>query len=160
MVAPEQHLRLCPLPAPASAAPCCVPHIECTSKHLLLPQYAAERLWGSQIRGPRPPLGWPPFLASGRTWLFRAWRFGPDSGHYLLTAGYDNTSRLWGGPRFRLLRTLAGHEGKVMGADISPDGSFTVATTGYDRTIKVWRGAGCHLAAVLMRDAPLFGQCK
>ncbi len=101
-----------------------------------------------------------PFPASGHTSLISAVRFEPDSGHYLLTAGYDNTSRLWGGPRFRLLRTLAGHEGKVMGADISPDGSFTVATTGYDRTIKVWRGAGCHLAAVLMRDAPLFGQCK
>lgn len=75
-------------------------------------------------------------------------RFEPDSGRYLLTAGYDNTSRLWGGPRFRLLRTLAGHEGKVMGADISPDGSFTVATTGYDRTIKVRSCAGGCLGEV------------
>ena len=65
-------------------------------------------------------------------------RFEPGDGRYLLTAGYDNTSRLWGGPRFRLLRTLAGHEGKVMGADVCPDGTFTVATTGYDRTIKLY----------------------
>ena len=71
-------------------------------------------------------------------------RFEPNDGHYLLTAGYDNTSRLWcsrgGGAKtkFRLVRTLAGHEGKVMGADISPDGTFTVATTGYDRTIKLY----------------------
>ena len=86
-----------------------------------------------------------PRRPTGHTSLISAVRFEPDSGHYLLTAGYDNTSRLWGGPRFRLLRTLAGHEGKVMGADISPDGSFTVATTGYDRTIKVWGSsmAGC-----------------
>jgi U4/U6 small nuclear ribonucleoprotein PRP4 len=65
-------------------------------------------------------------------------RFEPDSGAYLMTAGYDNTSRLWGGKRFRLLRTLAGHEGKVMGADVSPDGTFTLASTGYDRTIKLY----------------------
>lgn len=57
-------------------------------------------------------------------------RFEPNDGHYLLTAGFDNTTRLWSGPRFRLLRTLAGHEGKVMGADVSPDGTFTVASTG------------------------------
>lgn len=47
-------------------------------------------------------------------------------------------SKLWGGPKFRLLRTLAGHEGKVMGGDICPDGSFTVATSGYDRTLKLY----------------------
>ena len=66
-------------------------------------------------------------------------RFEPTEGRYLLTAGYDNTCRLWGGPRFRLARTLAGHEGKVMGADISSDGSYTVATAGYDRTIKLYQ---------------------
>lgn len=65
-------------------------------------------------------------------------RFEPNDGRYLLTSGYDNTSRVWGGRRFRLLRTLAGHEGKVMGSDVSPDGAFTIATTGYDRTIKVF----------------------
>lgn len=76
--------------------------------------------------------------AAGHTSLISQVRFEPNDGRYLLTAGYDNTSRLWGGRSFRLLRTLAGHEGKVMAADISPDGAFTVASGGYDRTIKLY----------------------
>lgn len=112
-----------------------------------------------------PPHTLHPTPRTGHTSLISAVRFEPDSGHYLLTAGYDNTSRMWGGPRFRLLRTLAGHEGKVMGADISPDGSFTVATTGYDRTIKV-RGAARWPPGLLLRAlmrhswcAPLHATC-
>ncbi len=65
MVAPEQHLRLCPLPAPASAAPCCVPHIECTSKHLLLPQYAAEKYGAAEIVDPRP------YLVGSMLWTYK-----------------------------------------------------------------------------------------
>ena len=79
------------------------------------------------------------FGTAGHTSLVSQVRFEPNDGRYLLTAGYDNTGRLWGGhSKFRLLRTLAGHEGKVMGADISPDGTYTIATTGYDRTCKLW----------------------
>lgn len=42
-------------------------------------------------------------------------RFEPTDGLYLLTSGYDNVSKVWGGKKFQLLRTLAGHEGKVGG---------------------------------------------
>lgn len=65
-------------------------------------------------------------------------RFEPLDGLYLLTSGYDNVSKIWSGKTFALTRTLAGHEGKVMGSDICPDGSFLVASTGYDRTIKLF----------------------
>lgn len=64
--------------------------------------------------------------------------FEPSEGHYLLTAGYDNVAKLWSASDFHLVRTLAGHEGKVMGADINPHGDGTIATVGYDRTVKLW----------------------
>lgn len=98
--------------------------------------FDSVRKMSSLPTGLPPP--WPLPLPAGHTSLVSAVRFEPNEGGYLLTGGYDNTSRVWGGPRFRLLRTLAGHEGKVMGADVSPDGTFTVATSGYDRTIKLW----------------------
>ena len=64
--------------------------------------------------------------------------FEPVEGHYLLTAGYDNVAKLWSASDFRLVRTLAGHEGKVMGADINPAGDGLIATVSYDRTVKLW----------------------
>ena len=45
---------------------------------------------------------------------------------------------MWSGRDWSLLRTLAGHEGKVMGADVSPRGDHMFATVAYDRTIKFW----------------------
>lgn len=55
-----------------------------------------------------------------------------------MTSGYDNVSKLWCGKKLHLVKTLAGHEGKVMSSDVCPDGSHLVATTGYDRTIKLY----------------------
>jgi U4/U6 small nuclear ribonucleoprotein PRP4 len=65
-------------------------------------------------------------------------RFEPSDGHVLLTAGYDATAKLWDARDWRLVRTLAGHEGRVMGADLAPDGSGAAATVAYDRTLKLW----------------------
>ena len=65
-------------------------------------------------------------------------QFEPEEGHYLLTAGYDKTAKLWSTSSYELLRTLAGHESRIMGADICPDGSNMIATVGYDRTVKWW----------------------
>lgn len=68
-------------------------------------------------------------------------RFEPNDGAYLLTAGYDNVCRLWAraGGSYRLAKTLAGHEGKVMAADVSPvREAYLVASAGYDRTIKLF----------------------
>lgn len=58
-------------------------------------------------------------------------------GHYLLTGAYDNMAKVWTHPGWSPLKTLAGHEGKVMGLDLSPDGQF-IATCSYDRTFKLW----------------------
>lgn len=68
-------------------------------------------------------------------------RWEPREGLYLLTSSYDRTTKLWHGTDFSLIKTLAGHESKVMRAEISPDSSF-IATSGYDRTWKLWVDEG------------------
>ncbi|TWW66540.1 U4/U6 small nuclear ribonucleoprotein Prp4 isoform X1 [Takifugu flavidus] len=69
--------------------------------------------------------------------LLSAVRFQPTDGHFLLTGAYDNTAKVWSHPGWTPLKTLAGHEGKVMGIDVSPDGKL-IATSSYDRTFKLW----------------------
>ncbi|XP_042372048.1 U4/U6 small nuclear ribonucleoprotein Prp4-like, partial [Plectropomus leopardus] len=69
--------------------------------------------------------------------LLSAVRFQPTEGHFLLTGAYDNTAKVWSHPGWTPLKTLAGHEGKVMGVDVSPDGKL-IATSSYDRTFKLW----------------------
>ncbi|KAK7880990.1 hypothetical protein WMY93_032385 [Mugilogobius chulae] len=69
--------------------------------------------------------------------LLSAVRFQPTDGQFLLTGAYDNTAKVWTHPGWMPLKTLAGHEGKVMGLDISSDGKF-IATCSYDRTFKLW----------------------
>ncbi|KAG9353845.1 hypothetical protein JZ751_011969 [Albula glossodonta] len=64
-------------------------------------------------------------------------KFQPTDGHYLLTGAYDNTAKVWTHPGWSPLKTLAGHEGKVMGLDVSADGQL-IATCSYDRTFKLW----------------------
>lgn len=55
----------------------------------------------------------------------------------LATSGFDNTAKLWNMRDFTLLRTLAGHEGKVMGCDVAGNGGL-LATVSFDRTLKLW----------------------
>ncbi|TSL28223.1 U4/U6 small nuclear ribonucleoprotein Prp4 [Bagarius yarrelli] len=69
--------------------------------------------------------------------LLSSVKFQPTDGHYLLTGAYDNLAKVWTHPGWSPLKTLAGHEGKVMGLDLSPDGQL-IATCSYDRTFKLW----------------------
>lgn len=41
------------------------------------------------------------------------------AGLYLTTSGYDGCVKIWSGDDFRLVKSLDGHDGKVMGVDIS-----------------------------------------
>jgi U4/U6 small nuclear ribonucleoprotein PRP4 len=59
------------------------------------------------------------------------------SGELLLTSSFDHTVKVWCARDFHILRTLAGHNGKVMSADFSPDEKHVISS-GYDRTIKLW----------------------
>uniref|UniRef100_A0A8C6Q9B1 Pre-mRNA processing factor 4 n=1 Tax=Nannospalax galili TaxID=1026970 RepID=A0A8C6Q9B1_NANGA len=79
--------------------------------------------------------------AFGRVWDLRTGRcimfLEAIHGNFLLTGAYDNTAKIWTHPGWSPLKTLAGHEGKVMGLDISSDGQL-IATCSYDRTFKLW----------------------
>jgi len=76
----------------------------------------------------------------GHTSLVSTVRFEPTHGDYLLTAGYDGSTKLWSGYDFTLLKSLRITEGKVMAADICPGGGEPLVATGsYDRSVKLWK---------------------
>ncbi|XP_077862427.1 U4/U6 small nuclear ribonucleoprotein Prp4-like [Saccoglossus kowalevskii] len=64
-------------------------------------------------------------------------KFQKSNGDFLITSSYDNTAKVWSHPGWSPLMTLAGHEGKVMGVDVSPNGQHIV-TSSWDRTFKLW----------------------
>ncbi|CAO3677685.1 unnamed protein product [Umbelopsis ramanniana] len=59
------------------------------------------------------------------------------AGQYLVTGGYDGSVKMWSADDYKLIKSLEGHEGKVMGVDVSNDGKYVVSS-GYDRTFKFW----------------------
>jgi len=92
-------------------------------------------------------------------------KYQPANGHYLITSSYDNTARVieccplsfrvfkarliyslynyyyfsqvWSDKTWQPLKSLSGHDGKVMSLDIAPNGKYIV-TASYDRTFKLW----------------------
>ena len=64
-----------------------------------------------------------------------------DDGDLLATASFDGTVRLWAAPNWPPVKTLTGHESKVMGVDWAPGGRY-FATASYDRTFKLWSRGG------------------
>ena len=66
-------------------------------------------------------------------------RFEPTAGRFLLSASYDMKAKLWSTRDYSLLRTMEGHEGRIMGGDVSDDGRY-FATAAMDRTWKLWGG--------------------
>jgi U4/U6 small nuclear ribonucleoprotein PRP4 len=59
------------------------------------------------------------------------------SGLYLVSGGYDGFVNIWSADDWNLLKSLAGHDGKVMAVDVSSDNKF-IASSGFDRTFKLW----------------------
>jgi len=64
-------------------------------------------------------------------------KFQPEGGQFVATSSYDKTVKLWLSKTWQPLKTLQGHDGKVMGVDISRDGEYIV-TSSFDRTFKIW----------------------
>ncbi|XP_033122534.1 U4/U6 small nuclear ribonucleoprotein Prp4-like [Anneissia japonica] len=64
-------------------------------------------------------------------------KFQGTAGDYLLTCSHDSTAKIWAHPGWSPIATLAGHDSKIMGMDISTDGQY-IATASYDRTFKLW----------------------
>ncbi|BFZ20632.1 hypothetical protein BsWGS_23671 [Bradybaena similaris] len=77
------------------------------------------------------------YTVPSHTNIVSAVRFQPHNGNYLVTASYDGTAKIWAHPTWAPLKTLAGHESRVMGLDISRDLKY-IATSSYDRTFKLW----------------------
>ncbi|KAF6776608.1 hypothetical protein AHF37_04256 [Paragonimus kellicotti] len=64
-------------------------------------------------------------------------RFEPRNCNYLLTSSFDKTAKMWGHPVWAPIKTLEGHNSKVVYADPSPDGKY-IATCSHDLTYKLW----------------------
>lgn len=59
------------------------------------------------------------------------------TGTFLATSSYDGTVKLWSADNWINVRTLKGHNDKVMSCDIGKDGQYIVSC-GWDRTVKTW----------------------
>lgn len=90
------------------------------------------------------------YTIPAHTSLVSAVRYQPGTGATLMSAGYDKVVKVWCGRSHKMLAVLAGHEGRVMHADVSPDGSHTVASVSYDRTLKFWAPDEAPAADVLL----------
>ena len=68
-----------------------------------------------------------------------------QNGEFLTSSSFDGSARVWSTRDFKLLATLCGHDGKVMGIDVLDDGrgyedgGGGIVTCGYDKTMKIWR---------------------
>lgn len=63
------------------------------------------------------------------------------NGECLLTSSFDGKVRVWSCRNWKMLTSLTGHEGKVMGADWAAD-KRGVISVGFDRTLKRWADDG------------------
>ncbi|XP_050312702.1 U4/U6 small nuclear ribonucleoprotein Prp4 [Anthonomus grandis grandis] len=64
-------------------------------------------------------------------------KFQKIEGNFLVTASYDGKVKIWSNKTWQPLKTLSGHDGKIMCCDVSADNEFIV-TSSYDRTFKLW----------------------
>eukprot|EP00974_Lingulodinium_polyedra_P109341 10578983-Lingulodinium_polyedra.AAC.1 len=54
-----------------------------------------------------------------------------------MSCSFDGKVKVWSTRDYSCLQTLTGHEGKVMGGDVSHSERH-VASVGFDRTLKIW----------------------
>jgi len=62
-----------------------------------------------------------------------------QNGEFLASCSFDGTGKIWSTRNWKLLSTLRGHEGKVMGIDVLDGMDAGFVTSGYDKTLKIWR---------------------
>jgi WD40 repeat protein/tRNA A-37 threonylcarbamoyl transferase component Bud32 len=76
---------------------------------------------------------------TGHTDRVRTAAFSPD-GRRIVTASYDNTSRIWDAATGQQIMLLGGHADGVRSAAYSPDGQLIV-TASFDKTARIWDAA-------------------
>ena len=81
-------------------------------------------------------LDYPRQLFTGHTDSILGVAFSPD-GKYVLTAGGDDTARLWDVQTGAEIRRFTGHTGAVISVAFSPDGQYAL-TASQDHTARLW----------------------
>ena len=67
-------------------------------------------------------------------------------GKFLITAGEDNTIRLWDSPDGIEIQTIKAHKGDIRCLAFSPEGDI-FASGSWDKTIRVWQTSDCATLA-------------
>ncbi|KAL7550251.1 hypothetical protein ACHAWF_013494 [Thalassiosira exigua] len=62
-----------------------------------------------------------------------------QNGEFLVSSSFDGTGKIWSTRDWKLLTSLEGHEGKVMGIDVLDGRRCGVVTCGFDKTLKLWQ---------------------
>lgn len=65
-----------------------------------------------------------------------------SSGTFLISSSYDGLVNIWSADNWILVKSLQGHNDKVMSCDISGDGRY-IASCGWDRSVKLWGSTYC-----------------
>lgn len=64
-------------------------------------------------------------------------KYEPVHGRFLITSSFDKTIKIWTNTEHKLIKTLEGHDDKVMECDITPDGE-TILSCAWDKSWKTW----------------------
>ena len=59
------------------------------------------------------------------------------SGTFFVSSGFDKDVNVWSADDWALCKSLTGHDGKVLAADVTNDARW-IASCGRDRTVKLW----------------------
>ncbi|CAH8514841.1 unnamed protein product [Schistosoma rodhaini] len=77
------------------------------------------------------------YVIPAHTSVVSSVRFESRNCSYIVTSSFDKTTKIWGHPIWTPIKTLEGHNSKVVYADISPDNKY-IATCSHDLTYKLW----------------------
>jgi len=62
-----------------------------------------------------------------------------QNGEFLTSSSFDGMGKIWSTRDWKLLTSLQGHEGKVMGIDVLDGPLCGIVTVGFDKTLKLWQ---------------------
>lgn len=115
------------------------------------------RVWKTDGDAPILTIPAPPIPSRlGESWMLDA-QFSPDgrctledgtAGTCIVTAGTDNTARIWNADSGAQVAVLGGHQDWVNSAAFSSDGKLVV-TASLDKTIRLWSVAAAAPVAIL-----------